>query len=130
MQLKELQEQYKNDRFATTAGCEIVEADSDKVICEMPISDGLLNALGGVMGGAIFTLADFAFAVASNLNGVPSVAIESNIRFYSAIKGNKLIAVCKTDKDGKNLGHYTVDVTDDSGENIAGFTAVAYHINK
>ncbi len=130
MELKELQRLYENDRFATNAGCSIVEVDRDRVVCEMPISDGLLNALGGIMGGAIFTLADFTFAVASNLNGIPTVAIESNIRFYSATKGNKLIAVCKTDKDGKNLGHYTVDVTDNLGKSIAGFTAVAYHINK
>lgn len=127
MELKKLQELYKNDRFATNAGCKIIEANSDKVICEMQICEGLLNAHGSVMGGAIFTLADFAFAVASNLNGVPSVAIESNIRFYSATKGTKLIAICKTDKDGKSLGHYTVEIKDDLGKKIAGYTAVAFH---
>ncbi len=129
MNLQELQESFKNDRFATNAGCTIIQADNEKVICEMPITDNVLNALGGVMGGAIFTLADFAFAVASNLNGIPSVAIESNIRFYSATKGTKLIATCITNKDGRNFGHYTVEITDDLGKNIAGFTAIAYHIN-
>lgn len=129
MELKELQESFKNDRFATNAGCVIIEADNDKVICEMPISPNILNALGGVMGGAIFTLADFAFAVASNLNGIPSVAIESNIRFYSTTKGTKLIATCTTDKDGRNFGHYTVEIKDDLGKDIAGFTAIAYHMN-
>ncbi len=129
MELKELQKLYKNDRFATNAGCRIIAADSDNVICEMEICENLLNAHGSVMGGAIFTLADLAFAVASNLNGVPSVAIESNIRFYSATKGTKLIAICKTDKDGKNLGHYTVEIKDDLGKKIAGYTAVAFHKN-
>lgn len=129
MEIKELRELYKNDQFATNAGCKIVEADSDKVICELPINESLLNAHGSVMGGAIFTLADFAFAVASNLNGVPSVAIESNIRFYSATKGTKLIATCTTDRDGRNLGHYTVEVKDDLGNKIAGHTAVAFHKN-
>ncbi len=129
MELKELQELYKNDRFATNAGCKIVEADKDKVICELPICDDLLNAHNSVMGGAIFTLADLAFAVASNLNGVPSVAIESNIRFYAASKGTKLIAKCTTDKDGRALGYYTVEVTDDLGKKIAGYTAVAFHKN-
>ena len=129
MELNELRELYKNDRFATEAGCRIVSADSDMVICELKIEDSLLNAHGSVMGGAIFTLADFAFAIASNLNGVPSVAIESNIRFYSATKGSKLIAKCVTDKDGKSLGHYTVEVTDDLGKKIAGYTAIAYHKN-
>ncbi len=129
MEITKLRELYKNDRFATNAGCKIIEADENKVICEMPICDDLLNAHGSVMGGAIFTLADLAFAVASNLNGVPSVAIESNIRFYSATKGTKLIAICTTDKDGRNLGHYTVEVKDDLGKKIAGYTAVAFHKN-
>lgn len=129
MDLKKLQELYKNDRFAKNAGCRIIDADTDKVVCEMEINENLLNAHGSVMGGAIFTLADLAFAVTSNLNGVPSVAIESNIRFYSATKGTKLIATCKTDKDGKNLGHYTVEIKDNLGKNIAGYTAVAFHKN-
>lgn len=129
MELLELQKLYGNDRFATNAGCRIIKAESDMVICELAVSDGLLNAHGSVMGGAIFTLADFAFAVASNLGGVPSVAIESNIRFYAATKGTKLIAKCTTDKDGRRLGHYTVEVTDDLGKKIAGYTAVAFHKN-
>ncbi len=129
MKFEELRELYKNDRFATNAGCKIVEADSDKVVCEMEIREDLLNAHGAVMGGAMFTLADFAFAVASNLNGVPSVAVESNIRFYSATKGTKLTAICTTDKDGRNLGYYTVEIKDNLGKKIAGYTAVAFHKN-
>lgn len=130
MDLNKLQELYKNDRFATNAGCVIVEATEEKTICEMQITDNLLNAHGSVMGGAIFTLADFAFAIASNYAGVPSVAIECNIRFYAATKGKKLIAICRTDKDGKTLGHYTVEICDDLGKKIAGYTAIAFHNNK
>ncbi len=128
--LKRVQEEYRNDRFATNAGCKIIEASADRVVCEMPICEDLLNAHGGVMGGAIFTLADFAFAVASNYSGIPSVAIECNIRYYSATRGTKLIATCYTDKEGRTLGHYTVEITDDLGKKIAGYTAIAFHNNK
>lgn len=127
--IKILREIYKNDRFATEAGCTIVSADADKVVCEMPIKEGVLNAHGGVMGGAIFTLADFTFAIASNYAGVPTVAVECNIRYYAATKGTKLIATCTADRDGRTLGHYTVAVSDDLGKKIAGFTAVAFHKN-
>ena len=95
----------------------------------MPVTDGVLNALGGVMGGAIFTLADFAFAVASNYGGAPSVAIECNIRYFAAPKGEKLIATCTADKEGRSLGHYTVKITDDLGRKVAGYTAIAFHQN-
>ena len=128
--IEKLKEEYKNDKFATNAGCVIVEANEDRVVCEMPVEEKLLNAHGGIMGGAIFTLADFAFAVASNLAGIPSVAIECNIRYYASSKGKKLNAICTTDKDGKNLGHYTVEITDDLGKKIAGYTAIAFHCNK
>ena len=125
--LEKLREEFKNDRFATNSGCVIIEADGEKVICEMPITEKIFNAHNSVMGGAIFTLADFSFAVASNMSGVPSVAIESNIRFYSSPKGSKLIASCTTDKDGKTLGHYTVEIKDDTGRKVAGYTAIAFH---
>lgn len=128
--LMKLQEEYKNDRFATGTGCVIVDASADRVVCEMPVTDDLLNSQGNVMGGAIFTLADFAFAVSSNLSGVPSVAVECNIRYYSATKGSKLIAICTADKEGRTLGHYTVEITDDLGKKIAGYTAIAFHNNK
>ena len=129
MELEELREHYKADRFATDAGCSIVEAGKEKTVCEMPVTEKLRNAHGGVMGGAIFTLADFAFAVASNYGGIPSVAIQCDIRYYSATKGEKLIATCKTDKEGRTLGHYTVEITDDQGKAIAGYTAVAFRKN-
>lgn len=129
MELNELQKLYKDDRFATAAGCRIVEANENRAVCEMLVTEGLLNAHGIVMGGAIFTLADFAFAVASNYAGVPSVAVECSIRYYAATRGKKLIAVCKADKEGRTLGHYTVEITDDTGRKIAGYTAIAFHQN-
>ncbi len=128
--LEKIREEYKNDRFATNAGCVITEVCDEKVVCELSLCDKLLNAHGAVMGGAIFTLADFAFAVASNLSDVPTMGIECNIRYYSRVKGTKLIATCRADKEGKTLGHYTVEITDDTGRKIAGYTAIAFHNNK
>ena len=128
--LKNLQEIYKNDKFATNAGCVIVEATKEKVICQMPICDSLSNARGGVMGGAIFTLADFCFAVLSNLSGYPSVAIECNIRFFSQPKGKMLFATCTPDKEGRTLGHYSVEICDETGRKVAGYTAIAFHTDK
>ena len=53
--LEEAQELFKNDRFATTNGAKIEEITDDHCICSMEITDNHRNALGGVMGGAIFT---------------------------------------------------------------------------
>ena len=118
---------FKEDRYATLSGCEITDITEDTVTIELKIRPELLNANHVVMGGAIYTLADFAAAVASNIDGVGSVGVESSIRFYAASKGSKLIAVCETDRKGQRLGHYTVTVTDDLGKKIAGVTLVMFH---
>lgn len=129
MTIEEIRETFRGDRFATNAGCEVQEASAEKVVCTMPVSEKVLNAQGNVMGGAIFTLCDLAFAVAANYGGIPSVAVESNIRFFAATKGALLTATCVPDREGKTLGNYTVTVTDDLGAKIAGYTAVAFHKN-
>ena len=64
--LEEVREYFKNDLFATNAGMQIDSFSSDEVICSVEITERLQNANGGVMGGAIFTLADLVLAVLAN----------------------------------------------------------------
>lgn len=126
--LEELQTYFGKDTFASNAGCIIIEARPHHAVCELPIKPHVLNARGTVMGGAIFTLADFTMAVAANLDKRPTVSVDCTIRFLTSSRGSKLIATCDLDKDGKTLAFYTVEITDDLGKNIASFTATASHI--
>lgn len=64
--LKKVQERFKNDRFATDNGAVIEEVGEGYARCVMSLDEHHYNAVGSVMGGAVFTVADFAFAVASN----------------------------------------------------------------
>ena len=123
--LAEIQDYFAADRFATEAGCTIVEAKAGYCVAELPITDHLLNANNAVMGGATFTLADFAMAVAANLDNKPTVSIACNIRFFGVAKGSKLIATCTTDKAGRRVGFYRVDVCDDLGNKVASYEATA-----
>ena len=88
--LEELNDFFGHDRFAEHAGCRIVEGSRDHAVCELDIKDHHRNALGNVMGGAIFTLADFALAIASNTGENPSVSVSSTIEYLSASKGRHL----------------------------------------
>lgn len=124
--LEELKDFFGHDRFAEHAGCRIVEGSRDRAVCELDIQDHHRNALGNVMGGAIFTLADFALAIASNTGGNPSVSVSSTIEYLSASKGTCLIATCDADKSGRRLGFYTTDVTDDTGRRIARVTTTVF----
>ena len=125
--IEEVREFFKKDNFAyQAAGCRIVEARKGYAVCEMDITDLHRNAMGGVMGGAIFTLADYALAVSSNLGEEPSVAASNSIEFMNGAKGNKLIATSTVDKSGRHLGFYTIEVTDDTGRKVAKMTATCY----
>ncbi|MBQ9041731.1 MAG: PaaI family thioesterase [Eggerthellaceae bacterium] len=125
--IEEVREYFANDHFATEAcGCRVVEAARGHAVCEFDIADIHRNATGNVMGGAIFTLADFALAIGCNMGEEPTVSVNNNIEYMSAAKGTKLIATCSVDKSGRALGFYTVDVVDDLGTPVAKMTATCF----
>lgn len=127
--LEELRRTYRNDRFATEAcRCRIAEATPERVVCEMDIEETHLNANGVVMGGATFTLADFALAVACNIANPPSVTLASEIRYLGTPKGAKLIATSRVDKAGRRAGFFTVDVTDELGNPVAVVTSTTFRV--
>lgn len=126
--LEEVQDFFKGDRFAyETTGCRLTEVSEGRAVAELELDrDRHCNAMGGVMGGAIFTLADYALAAASNYNVAPSVSVCNSIEFLAGAKGEKLIATCTADRSGRSLGFYTVDVADDAGCKIAKMTATCF----
>lgn len=118
--IDEVREQFARDRFATLRlGAEVVEASLGHAVCSCELTPEHRNAMDNVMGGAVFSLADFASAVASNAGQQPAVTVSSSIEFVGAAKGERLIATCDVDKAGRRLCHYTTRVTDELGTLIA-----------
>ena len=126
--LEEAREHFKNDRFATNAGMQIDELGEDYSVCSVTLSDDHKNAYGGVMGGAIFTLADLAFAACSNNIHSLSVASQVSINYLSAPKGSRLIAKAKCIKDGRTTAVINVSVSDDTGRDVALFVGTAFKL--
>lgn len=125
--LEEVQTFFAQDRFASEAcGCEVLEAARGHAVCAFVIGQQHLNAMGNVMGGAIFTLADFALAIACNVGKAPTVSVQSSIEYFSAAKGTRLIATADADKSGRSLGFYTVDIADELGTKVARMTATCF----
>lgn len=120
--LDDVREYFKADRFATNAGCTIVEAKPGDATVQMPITPEHLNANGTVMGGAIFTIGDFAVAVASNFGDKNAVGIASEVQFFRASQGDTLFAHAYAEKDGRTVGFFSVDVTDNLDKKIARLT--------
>ena len=125
--IEEVRELFGTDRFATEAcGCYVLEAERGRSVVAFDIADRHMNAQGRIMGGAIFTLADFALAIACNIGETPTVAVENSIQYLSVAKGTKLIATCTVDKSGRTLGFYTVDIVDDLGTPVAKMTSTCF----
>ena len=119
--IEKVRARFAHDRYATVlSGAYIEEIGEDYAKCSMKITENHRNAYGAVMGGAIYTLADFAFAVASNHSKeFVTVSVVGQVSFMSISKGNVLYTEAKLIKDGRSNCFYDVSVTDDLGKLIS-----------
>ncbi|MGE5403285.1 MAG: PaaI family thioesterase [Candidatus Doudnabacteria bacterium] len=124
--MEDIKRFFKNDRFAAYNGIEILEFSKGHARAKMEITDNHKNGLGIVHGGAVFTLADLAFAVASNSHGTVAVSINANISNMTAASSGTLYADAREISINPKLGTYTVDVTNEKGEIIAIFQGMVY----
>lgn len=125
--LTRLREKFSQDLFVVQGiGATIEEAGYGYAKCSMEIEPKHCNCLGVPMGGAIFTLADHAFAVASNQQGREVVTQASQITFLSPAKGKRLTAVAKQAKDGRKICFYEIKIFDDLGTDVAFMTVNGY----
>ncbi|MEI3376682.1 MAG: PaaI family thioesterase [Coriobacteriales bacterium] len=117
---------FAKDEFARKClGATIDDYDFETGVAtvSMEIDDRHHNAQGFVMGGVFFSLADYALAVASNVNQPPSASTNASIAHMRRVKGNKLKAVAYPDKLGRNLAFFTVDLIDEPGNLVARMSA-------
>ena len=125
---EEAREYFKKDVYAYNSGMVLEELGEDYAVCSLPIHERLLNANGGVQGGAIFTLADLAFAALVNNIHMPTVAQQVSINFLSAPKGGKLFARAELKKDGRSASVVNVTVADDTGRDIAQYVGTGFKL--
>jgi len=117
---------FKKDKFAERANIKLLSVSPGQARAKMTLHPHHLNGYGTVQGGAIFTLADFAFAAASNSHGNLAVAINVSITFMKAGTTGTLWADAREVSKNFKLGSYTVEVKDDEGELVAVFQGLAY----
>ena len=125
---EEARDYFSKDRFATDNGMSLDELDSSHAVTSLTLDARYRNAFGGVMGGAIFTLADFAFAALTNDHERVTVAQQVSINYLSPCKGERLIATARYRKDGRSSCVVNVDVVDDTGRDIAQFVGTGFKL--
>lgn len=128
--IEEVRAYFERDRFATENNCYIEEIGDNYAKCSMTLSDRHKNAMGNLMGGATFTLADFTFAVATNWKEPCCVSINSNISFAGKCKGTKLIAEAHCLKSGRSACFYHIEIHDDLGNLVATVEITGFVLSK
>jgi acyl-CoA thioesterase len=117
---------FTGDRYAQHSGIELLSVSPGLAVAQMNIQPHHLNAVGSVQGGAIFTLADLAFAAASNAHGKLAVAINVSITYMKAAVSGTLRAEAREVSLNPKLGSYTVNVTDEHNDLVAVFQGLVY----
>ncbi len=130
MNQDELKEYFKNDRFAALTGAEIIEASKGYCKAKLEVKNKHLNAANTIQGGALFTLADFAFAVASNSHGQLALAVNVNISFLQGVSKGTIYATATEVTNPKRIGAYDVLITTEDNVVLARFNGLVYRKNQ
>ena len=128
--INEIRQFFEKDRFATENGMVIDSVGDMTADCSMKIDARHMNAVGNVMGGVYFTLADFTFAVATNHDKPGIVSLSSTITFNATAKGEKIICEAKKIKLGKTTCVYEMTLTDENGNLLATVLTTGYNTCK
>jgi acyl-CoA thioesterase len=124
--MEDIKSFFKKDNFVANVGIELLEVSPGYAKAKLDVEERHLNALKTVQGGALFTLADIAFAAAINAHGSTAVVINANMSFVKAATKGTLIAEAKETSIGSKIATYNVDITDDNGDIIAIYQGMGY----
>jgi acyl-CoA thioesterase len=118
---------FRQDPYADLLGMELLEVRPGYSLMSMVVREDMVNFHGIPHGGAIFSLADSAFAAASNSHGQTSVALNIEISYVRmVVPGTKLIAEATEEYLGKRTALYHITVSTDEGDLVASCHGVVY----
>lgn len=117
------------DRYAASLGIRLVEADGQRIVLEMPVTADLLNFLDVTHGGAVFSLADCAMSLASNVGEQRAFAVDTHLVISgSSSEGDVLQAIAEPAVGGRTLGTHQITVTRDDGRVVGLFTGTVLRV--
>ena len=112
--------------LSQSLGMKILDAGPAYAVVEMRLEDQHMNGFSIAHGGAVFALADTAFAHASNSENVVTVAQQCQINFLQPGRvGDVLTATAKGRTHSGRTGLYDVTITGNNGAVIAEFRGMS-----
>ncbi|MFQ6000559.1 MAG: hotdog fold thioesterase [Anaerolineae bacterium] len=119
----------RGDPFGEFMGITPLKVEEGYSLMAMTVGENMLNFHSIAHGGAIFTLADAAFAAASNSYGIKAVALNVNITYLSTVEaGVRLLAEAKEESQGDRIRLYHIRVTTEDGRLVASFQGLVYRM--
>jgi len=125
-----LKEQFSaRDGYMRALGAELIEIGRGTATVQMRVRDENLNFNGTCHGGAIFSLADCAFGVASNSYGILAAGIDVHITYNAAAwPGDTLTATAREVSRSRKIAVYEIDVIGEESGLVSSFTGTVYII--
>lgn len=121
-----IQDFLQGDKFALLAGVTLLDVGNGYAKACMEVKPEHLNGGGVCQGGALFTLADLAFAAATNSHARLTFSIDSSIHFFRSVSEGILYAEAREVFNHKRLANCEVRITTEEGELIATFNGTGY----
>ena len=125
--LEEVRTFFAKDLYAKQSDFYIEAIDDHYAKISCRLSDKHKNAVGGVMGGVYFTMADFTMAVASNWQEPGTVSLDASISFVGVPKSDTLVSESELVKDGRSTCCYLIHITDAEGHPVAEAKFTGFH---
>jgi acyl-CoA thioesterase len=121
---------FARDQMSRHLGMRIVRIGVGRATLSMLVRSDMLNGQGSCHGGALFSLADTAFAFACNTNNAVTVAAGATIDFLIPAKqDDELIAVATELWRSRRSGVYDVTVMNQRQERVALFRGRSHQLD-
>ena len=122
---------YDNDAFSKWLGIELIDISQGYAKIKMTVREEMTNGFKIAHGGISYSLADSAFAFASNSWGEQAVSIETSISHTRPVQiGDVLTAETNMENKSKRLAIYNVKVTNQDEKVVALFKGTVFHTGK
>lgn len=129
--LKGILERVRDDPYANALGIKVLGIGEGYAKASLTVGENMLNFHGVAHGGLIASLADVAFAAASNSRNRKAVALALNISYRRPVKaGETLVAEAFEESLGERTALYKIVVRNSEGDLVASCQGLVYRMDE